>query len=143
MCTTTVGKHFTVWQISQDRARTTSARAPRNAHSWYSEVRIRQWTTAHGALPPGPLLSSGGGHKWQISATTRDTAMTPANASMLIRTKRVIPLMVPHARPRRRNNAVALPNFSAIALMELLWIAGLAALPPCPSHTRLDCARQA
>ena len=59
-------------------------------------VRIRRRrTAAHGALPPGPLLSSGGGHKWQISATTRDTAMTPVNASILIETKRVIPLMVP------------------------------------------------
>jgi hypothetical protein len=51
-----------------------------------------KWATAQGALPPGPLLSSGGGHKWQISATTRDTAMTPAKASMLIGTKRLNPI---------------------------------------------------
>jgi len=37
--------------------------------------------------------------------------------------------------PRRRNNAVTSPNFSAIALMGFLWIAGLTALPPYPSHT--------
>jgi hypothetical protein len=69
--------------------------------------------------------------------------MTPVNASMLIKTKRVIQLMVPHACPRRRNNAVAPPNFSAISLMELLWIAGLTALPPYPSHKLPDCAKQA
>jgi hypothetical protein len=69
--------------------------------------------------------------------------MTPAKASILIGTKRVIQLMVPHSRPRRRDNAVAPPNFSAIALMEFLWIAGLTAFPPYPSHTLPDCAKQA
>jgi hypothetical protein len=102
--------------------------AGKGAHGWHARPAEGafptfrssdpKWATAHGALPPGPLLSSGGGHKWQISATTRDTAMTPAKASILIGTKRVIQLMVPHSRPRRRNNAVAPPNFSAIALME-------------------------
>jgi hypothetical protein len=54
---------------------------------------------AHGALPPGPPFSSGGGHKWQISATTRDTATTPVNASMVIHLKRLAPSTVPRAQP--------------------------------------------
>jgi hypothetical protein len=52
---------------------------------------------AYGALPPGPPLSSGGGHKWQMSATTRDTATTPVNASMVIEFKRFDPATVPAA----------------------------------------------
>jgi hypothetical protein len=50
---------------------------------------------AQGALPPGPLLSSRGGHKWHISATTTDTTTTPVNASIVIR-------FFSNARRRRR-----------------------------------------
>jgi hypothetical protein len=51
---------------------------------------------AQGALPPGPLLSSGGGHKWHISTTATDTTTTtPVNASIVIRSKRSAPGTVP------------------------------------------------
>jgi hypothetical protein len=62
-------------------------------HRTLSEVRFPGG--AQGALPPGPLPPSGGGHKWQITATTRDTATTPVNASIVIRSKRSMLWTVP------------------------------------------------
>jgi hypothetical protein len=86
-------RHRTVQAIADLKARTNTTVRKRPFFR-SSEVGSDK-DNAYGALPPGPLLSSGGGHIWQISATTRDTAMTPVNASMLIGTKRVILLMVP------------------------------------------------